>query len=117
MIDSVTTSLTRLSTQMTESTLERLFPSRDWKAESVCDTCCQWDSVVRIDDENACYDCLLTHYDEDGEKVDLTKVMERDYAELAEDAARRIALQNFAYNLVFLAFGVMIGAMVTAAAA
>lgn len=97
---------------MTESTLERLFPSRDWKAESVCDTCCQWDSVVRIDDENACYDCLLAHYDEEGNKIDYAK----DYAELAEITARKIAVRNLAVNIVMLVAGALIGAMVTAAA-
>src|SRR5688572_14409970 len=54
--------------EMNESTIQRVFTSRDWN-ESTCDTCCKYTGVVLIGDERACHNCLLTAYDEAGDKV------------------------------------------------
>ena len=105
---------------MLESTIESTFTSRDWH-ETHCAHCCEFDSCVSMADVPTCRECLEQFYDESGEPIELNvyqPVFDQSaaFAEIAEDAAKRIAMKNLAVQIVMLALGFLGGYLVTMAA-
>lgn len=98
---------------MTEDTIQNTFRFTEWR-ESDCDVCANRVSVVLLADERVCYDCLLTDFDESGDRIitdaDLRDAFSNDWVQptparavlafLLAIALSGVALGNVCYELM-----------------
>jgi len=92
---------------MTEETIERVFSPRDWN-ESFCDICTDRQDVVLLGDERVCRPCLLTEFDESGDKIvkdsDLKDAFSNDWQQKVKNAARGAAVAMFLAGFLLATF-------------